>query len=172
MPFTEAMHTYFRGERVEALAFILPLGLLLVVGGGLALRYERSAFTWGAAVPAIAGGLLLAVVGAVVGFRTNAQVADLERGYTEAPATMAAEELPRMEKVNASFRTTIVVFGVLAAMGLVFLFAVPFEWARGLGTGLLVVGALGLTIDGVASRRAVPYTAALQTLAQEPPPEG
>jgi hypothetical protein len=42
MSFIEIMHTYFRGEKLEALMFILPVGLLLFSSGIAALKAERS----------------------------------------------------------------------------------------------------------------------------------
>ncbi len=75
-----------------------------------------------------------------------------------------------MQKVNANFRTTFIVFGALTALSLVLIFALRAGWAQGLGSALIVVSALGLLIDGFAGRRAVPYTDALEQLAAQHPP--
>jgi hypothetical protein len=167
MPFLDVMHTYFRGEKLEALAFILPAGLLLVVFGVLFLKAERMAFTWGAALPAIAFGIVLIATGISVGARTAGQVAEVTRAFEESPATMVRAELPRMNKVNENFRTMFVAFGVAVALGLVLVYAIRVDWAQGIGAMLILIGGLGLVIDGVASRRAVPYTAALEAIAAE-----
>ena len=169
MTFEEVMHTYFRGERVEALAFILPIGLILVVASVLVLRFERSPFGIGAAVPVLLAGVIFAAVGATVGLRTNRQVAELEQSYAASPAVMVSNELPRMQKVNANFDTTLLILSIVATLGLTMFFAMRLDWARGLGTGLLLVGALGMTIDGIAARRAAPYTEALEALADTAP---
>lgn len=165
MPFLDTLHAYFRGEKLEALWFILPMGPLLLALALVALKVERGGFAWGVAVPCALFGLVALVTGGVVASRTDAQVAALERRYTEAPAAMAQAELPRMEQVNADFRRYFVGFAALAAVGLALVTAVQSGWARGLGPALLLIGALGFLVDGFASRRAVPYTAALEALA-------
>lgn len=164
MPFLEVMHQYFRGEKLEAWFFILPSGLALVGFGITALRLERGSFAWGVAVPALLFGLVLAGTGLGVGLRTDRQVAALERGFSESPAALVLDELPRMKKVNANFRLTFVVFGVVVAIGLLLHYTVSAGWGRGLGAALVLIGGLGLLIDGFAERRAVPYTTALEQL--------
>lgn len=167
MDFLDVMQVYFRGEKLEAAWFILPLGLALVGLGAVALKVETGGFAWGIAVPSAIFGLVLISIGAGIALRTSGQVADLEAGYQEAPAAMVAEELPRMQKVNANFHSTFLVGGVLTAVGLILLFAVRTDWSHGVGAVLILACALLFLIDGFASRRAVPYTAALEQLAQE-----
>ena len=169
MSFLDVMSTYFRGEKIEALAFILPIGLLLVIFGGVVLKSERTGFTWGAAIPAIVFGLVFTAIGISVGARASGQVEALRQGFEQAPATMVQAELPRIQKINHTFRMTIITFGVLVAIGMVLLYAVRTEWAQGLGSVLILISALGLMIDGFASRRAVPYTAALEQVAAQHP---
>ena len=72
-----------------------------------------------------------------------------------------------MQKVNANFRLTLYAFGALAAIGLGLHYLVTTDWARGLGAVLILVGAVGLLIDGFAERRAAPYTKALQSIAEQ-----
>ena len=64
MSFMEVMQAYFRGEQIEAIAFIIPIGVLLTAFGVIALKVERGGFAWGTAVPCILFGLLLIGVGA------------------------------------------------------------------------------------------------------------
>lgn len=54
MNFTPIMQSYFRGEKLEALFFIIPAGVAL---GVVALRAERGAFAWGIAVRKWRGSL-------------------------------------------------------------------------------------------------------------------
>ncbi len=164
MPFIEVMHRYFRGEKTEALFFIATTGLALVVFGLTALKAERGGYAWGVAVPSILYGLVLIAVGATVGLRTNHQVAELAQSFQQSPAAMVQKELPRMEKVNATFHATYYVLGIVAAAGLLIHYLGGPEWGRGLGATLILLGAIGLLIDGFAERRAQPYTAALQQL--------
>lgn len=170
MNFMEILHTYFRGEKLEALWFILPAGVLLVVLGLVALKAEKGGFAWGVAVPCFLFGAILIVTGATVGFRTDRQVAELEQAYQDSPAEMVRAELPRMQKVNANFRATFYLFGVIALVGLLVHYLVPADWGRAFGAVLILGGAVGLLIDGFAERRAVPYTQALEHVARHTAP--
>lgn len=167
MSFLDVMQAYFRGEKLEAIAFIIPIGILLVAFGAVALKVERGGFAWGAAIPCFLFGLVLIATGAGIAGRTAGQVAEITKSFEEAPTTMLQKELPRIQKVNANFEVTFIAFGVAAAIGLALIFLVRTDWAKGLGSVLILIGAIGFLIDGFAERRAVPYTAALEKLAQQ-----
>ncbi len=164
MSFLENMNVYFRGEKLEAMFFILPIGVLLIAFGAVALKAEHGGYAWGVAIPCFLFGLVMVITGAGVAGRTSGQVAELTLGYEEAPAAMVEKELPRMQKVNSLFKTTFIAFGVATAIGLALIFAVRTDWARGLGSALVLIAALGFMVDGFAGRRALPYTAALEEL--------
>ena len=102
MSFLEIMHTYFHGEKFEALYFILPVGILLLSFGVVALKAERGGFAWGVAIPCLLFGLIFMGTGIGVGTRTKGQVADHEQTFQKSPAAMVQKELPRMEKVNTN----------------------------------------------------------------------
>lgn len=164
MDFLDVLRTYFRGERFEALVFILPVGVACVAFGvGLLLR-ERTAFAWGVAVPFVALGLALAAVGAGVAFRTPSQVAALVAQYDADRAAFAAAEAARMAKVNAWWPIYLGTWTTFVVVGAALRFAVHRDWAQGLAIALVFFGGVGFMIDGFAERRARPYTAALQAL--------
>ena len=81
MSFIEIMHTYFQGEKMEAIFFILPIGILLIAFGILALKVERGGYAWGVAVPCIICGLILAGTGAGIGIRTSGQIAEITKNW-------------------------------------------------------------------------------------------
>lgn len=167
MPFLEIMHAYFRGERIEALYFIVPVGVAMVAFAGVTLRAERGGFAWGLAIPLIVFGLFAIGVGAAVGLRTAGQVAGIEARFQDDPSAMLGEELPRMEKVNANWPTYIGMWTALVLVGLGLRFGLKADWAHGVGPALILIGAVGFLIDGFAERRARPYTEALEALAAE-----
>lgn len=167
MSFVEQLQGYFRGERLEALLFIAPGALVLFALAGTALKAEGGAFGVAMAVPLIVFGLVFLGVGVGVGLRTPAQVAALEAEYGSAPKAMVEKELPRMRKVNAAWPIYLTTWTVLVLVGLGLRFGLSADWAHGLGPGLILVGAMGFLIDGFAERRARPYTAALEALAQQ-----
>jgi len=167
MPFLDVMHAYFRGERIEALCFIVPIGVAMVAFASVTLRAERGGFAWGLAVPLIVFGLFAIGVGAAVGLRTAGQVAELESGFQDDPSGMLAEELPRMEQVNANWPMYIKMWTSLVLVGLGLRFGLKADWAHGVGPALILIGAVGFLIDGFAERRARPYTEALEAFAAE-----
>jgi hypothetical protein len=167
MPFLDTMHTYFRGERLEALYFIVPIGIAMLAFAGVALRAERGGFAWGLAIPLLVFGLAAIGTGAAVGLRTSGQVAEIESGYQSDPSAMLSSELPRMQKVNDNWPVYLGTWTVLLLIGLGLRFGLKADWAHGLGPALILIGALGFLIDGFAERRARPYTQALETLATE-----
>lgn len=167
MSFIDIMHTYFRGEKIEAMWFIAVTGVALLIFGGVALKVERGGYSWGVAIPSLLFGVILLGVGLGVGLRTNQQVTEIEISFKQNPSALLQKELPRMEKVNSNFRTTYYALGALAFLGLLIHYLVGPEWGRGLGSTLVLLGAIGLLIDGFAERRAEPYTAALIRLEAE-----
>jgi hypothetical protein len=161
------MHAYFRGERIEALYFIVPIGAAMVAFAAVTLRAERGGFAWGLAVPLVLFGLFAIGIGAAVGLRTTGQVAAIEAGFQSDPGAMVADELPRMQKVNDSWPIYIATWTTLVLIGLGLRFGLKADWAHGVGPAIILIGALGFLIDGFAERRARPYTEALEVLATE-----
>jgi hypothetical protein len=164
MPFVDVMHSYFRGERIEALCFIMPLGVAFLGLAAVTLRAERGSFAWGLAIPLALFGLVAIGTGAAIGLRTPGQLAELEAGYESDPSAMLAQELPRMEKVNANWPRLVAAWAALLLIGLGLRFGLKADWAHGLGPALILIGACGFLIDGFAERRARPYTQALEAL--------
>jgi hypothetical protein len=167
MRLLEAMATYFTGEKLEALVFILPIGLLSLVFGGWLLS-EGGGFERGVAVPFLLMGLVMGVVGGVVGLRTPAQVAALTAAVEAAPEPALRDERARMEKVNRAWPTYLVVWAVFGVAGLGLRFATRGDFTQGLGIALVLFSGVGLLVDGFAERRARPYTEALETSAAPP----
>ena len=167
MPFLDVMHAYFRGERIESLYFIVPIGLAMVAFAAVTLRAERGGFAWGLVVPLVLFGVFAIGIGAAVGLRTAGQVAEIEAGFQSNPGAMVAEELPRMQKVNDNWPIYIGMWTTLVLVGLGLRFGLKADWAHGVGPAIILIGAMGFLIDGFAERRARPYTEALQALAAE-----
>jgi hypothetical protein len=162
MKLLEAVTTYFMGEKIEALVFILPLGLLsLVFGGWLWSESAGGPFARGVALPFLVMGLVMGVVGGVVGFRTPAQVAALNAALESSPDAALRDERARMEKVNRAWPMYLAVWAVFGVVGLALRFGTRGDFTQGLGISLVFFCGVCLLIDGFAERRARPYTAAL-----------
>ncbi|MGE3671289.1 MAG: hypothetical protein AB7K71_16590, partial [Polyangiaceae bacterium] len=164
MDFMQTMHAYFRGEKLEAAFFIVPVGLLFLGLAYGAWRSESGGFMWAVIVPSVILGATLLAVGVTVAGRTAGQLAALEQAYQQDVALMVKTELPRMRQVMTLFSRTLPAFGVLALLGLILRYAVRTEWAIGLGALLVAAGGVGMLIDGFAERRAHPYVRALEAL--------
>lgn len=161
----DALQWYFHGEKIEALVFILPIGLLSLVFGAWLWSDSTGGFMRGVAVPFLAMGLLMGTVGAVVGYRTPAQVAQIEQSLKQSPdsarATVQAESA-RMARVDAAWKIYLGMWALMGVVGLGLRFATSSGFAQGLGIALVFFSGVGLLVDGFAERRTHPYTAALQ----------
>jgi hypothetical protein len=158
----EALELYFLGEKLEALVFILPLGLLLLVFGAWLLTDNPGGFARGVAIPLVVMGLLMGTVGAVVGYRTPGQVSALATALRTAPATAVNSETARMAKVNDAWKYYLAIWALGGVAGLTLRFATRGDFTQGLGIALVLCAGIGLAVDGFAERRARPYTAALE----------
>jgi len=161
MPLQDAVSSYFQGEKIESLVFVLPLGLLSVVFGTWLLAEAREAFARGVGWPFVVLGLALSVTGAAVGFRTPGQVERLEAALSTAPREALVAEQARMAKVNAAWPRYAAGFAALALGGIALRFAVRNEFGRGVGVACMFFAGVGFLIDGFAERRAQLYTASL-----------
>jgi hypothetical protein len=154
------MLAYLQAEEIEALVFILPIGLLSLVCGTW-LVTEGRPFAKGVALPFNLIGLVMSVVGDAVGFRTPAQVQTLEIGLTTQPKATKTAELQRMEKVNDAWPKYLVIWAAFGVIGFALRFLVKHDFAHGLGIALVFFSGVALLIDGLAERRARIYTSAL-----------
>ncbi len=153
MKFIETMLPYFQGEKIEALVFILPIGLLCLVFGGWLLSEGHQGFARGVAIPFIAMGLVIAVIGGTVGFRTPAQISQIQQSYSANSAGTIKSEIVRMEKVNQAWPWYLAIWVVFAIVGLGLRLLNTSEFLSGFGIALVFFSGLGLMIDGFADRR-------------------
>ena len=157
----DAMHLYFQGEKIEALVFILPLGLLSLVFGGWLMTDGGGGFARGVAIPFLLMGLVMTTVGATVGLRTPTQVASIESALHSEPAAARAAETTRMAKVNGAWKIYLAAWVTFAVVGLALRFATASDFLQGIGIALVFFAGVGLLVDGFAERRTHPYSEAL-----------
>ncbi len=166
----EAMLVYFQGEKIEALVFILPIGLLSLVFGAWLVVDGGDGFARGVAIPFLLMGLLMTTIGAVVGYRTPAQLVQLQAAVKAEPEAARSAEVQRMSKVNGAWHIYLVRWGVFGIVGLALRFATRADFTQGLGIALVLFAGVGLLVDGFAERRTHPYTAGLQAAAGQTKP--
>lgn len=157
-----AIQIYFQGEKIEALVFILPIGLLSLVFSGWLMTDNPNGFAKGVAIPFLLMGLLMSTVGGVVGYRTPAQAAGIVRAIEVDRQAGVQAEINRMIKVNGAWHLYLVMWGLFGIAGLVLRFATSTDFLRGLGIALVLIAGIGLLVDGFAERRTHPYVDALE----------
>jgi hypothetical protein len=164
-----AIEGYFQGEKIEALVFILPIGLLSLVFGVWLLADGVSSFTRGVAIPFLVMGLVMTAVGGVVGLRAPSQVAQLQQGLQTEPQPTKVAETARMEKVNKAWSMYLVLWTLMGALGIGLRFATSGDFSHGLGIALVLFSGVGLMVDGFAERRAHAYAEVLGGASAPPP---
>jgi hypothetical protein len=161
------VRTYFSGEKFES-ALILLAGVACLAGALWAWIWVRQPFARGFAAPLLLTACLGLTVGGSIYFRTDTQVRRLLELQERDPGRFAAQETLRMREVLRSFGGYRL--GYLAAIVL----ALACQFAerpafRGLAAGLLLLAALGLTVDQFAEARAAHYVKSLQSVGALPP---
>lgn len=166
-----AIELYFQGEKIEALGFILPIGLLSLVFSAWLFTDSPSSFARGVAIPFLVMGLVMTAVGGVVGLRTPSQVTQLQQGLqTDVRSAVAAESV-RMDTVNKAWSKYLILWGLMGVVGLGLRFATSVNFAHGLGIALVLFSGVGLMVDGFAERRAHSYAATLAGVAGAAAPQ-
>ena len=90
-------------------------------------------------------------------------MAGLQQLQRSDPARFAAEEGPRIRTVVKSFGVYRLCYAAAVLFALLFVFVLGKPLYHGLAVGLLILAALGLTIDYYAEVRAVRYIDGLET---------
>jgi hypothetical protein len=152
---------YFAGEKAEAF-WILTAGVISLVGTGLLWFVAREPFARGLALALLIMAGLGLSVGGTVFLRSDAQSQQLVEQQRTNPSQFAAEEGPRIRQVVSSFAQYRIGYAVAVLLALFFVFAMGKPSQHGFAVGLLLLAALGLTIDFFAERRAQLYLQALQ----------
>ena len=156
------LRTYFAGEKSEAMLILLA-GVVCLAGAIALWFWVREPFAKGLAASLLLAAAIGLGVGGSVYFRTDTQLRQLTELQQHEPARFAAEEGPRIRQVVRSFGVYRIgyVLAVLGALALVFGAGRAVHY--GLAVGLLLLAALGFTIDFYAERRAMEYVQALES---------
>lgn len=157
----ELLRAYFAGEKAEAF-WILAAGLASMVGAFVLFAWVREPFARGLASALILVAALGLGVGGTVYFRSDAQARSLVELHASDAHRFATQEGARMRQVVAGFGWYRIGYLVAALLALALVFVLGRPWQHGLAVGLLLLAALGLTIDSYAERRAVDYVRGLQ----------
>jgi hypothetical protein len=163
MEFVDAMGEYFAGEKSTGLG-VAAYGVVLAAAAFWLSRTQQGGFMWALAIPLGVLGLGALVGGIVLFAKTGPQLDALIELHRSDPAAFIAQELPRMQKVNANWPRLEAAWTVLIVGGLASVWLSGRDWLHGLALTLLVLGTTGMIIDVFAERRAKLYTARLTAL--------
>jgi hypothetical protein len=112
----------------------------------------------GIAYAAIPLAVLLLIICIGVIYKNSADIERVTTFYQEAPQKNKSEEIPRMEKVMKSFgiikNVEIVIFIIGLALAIIFW---QNELMRGVGIGLIIMGASLYAFDHIAEFRGESY---------------
>jgi len=158
----QVIRTYFSGEKSEAVLILLAGGICLVAAVWLWF-WIREPFARGLAATLLLTAALGLGVGGSVYFRTDHQVKQLLELQRTDQARFAAEEGTRIHAVVKSFGQYRIGYAVAVILALAFVFLIGKPLFQGLAVGLLILAALGLTIDFYAEERAAHYLHALES---------
>jgi hypothetical protein len=158
---TQILESYFQGEKIEALVFILPIGLLCIVFA-VWMLVEGGSFHRGVAIPFVIMGLVMSIVGGVVGYRTPEQVRELRAEFAIRPDSAQQREIARMQRVNDAWPRYLVIWVIFGVAGLALRLLFNSDFLQGLGIALVFFSGVILMIDGFAERRAKVYADALR----------
>lgn len=160
MDFEQVVRWYFAGEKAEAF-WILAAGVASLVVAIVLWFVAREPFARGLAMALLIMAGLGLGVGGTVHFRSDAQAQQLIELQRTNPAQFAAAEGPRIRQVVHSFAQYRIGYAVAVLLALFFVFVMGKPSQQGFAVGLLLLAALGFTIDFYAERRAQHYLQAL-----------
>lgn len=161
--FVDAMRDYFAGEKAAGL-LLASAGVLFLAATAYAARTHTGGFMLGLAIPLGIVGLAALVGGIVLFAKTGPQVDALVELYNRSATDFLAQELPRMQKVNANWPRLETVWTIMIAVALGSIWLSSRDWLHGLALALLVVGTTAMCTDVISERRARVYTARIEAL--------
>lgn len=166
MPFLETMQQYYEGERLGAILFGCWGIFCAVFSIFLWRRRKIRPILHGLFYPLAFLGLFGILAGAALGFKNTQRLGDFPGTYQADPKTFIQNEVTRFEKsggINDLWFPLKIMWGVFILTGLVLRFGIKKDLLRGVGIGLVILGASGMLLDTVSERRAKEYAARLLT---------
>jgi hypothetical protein len=155
------IHAYFAGEKAEAA--LIGLAGAAALAAALWLWFVvRDPFARGLAATLLLVAALGLGVGGTVYLRSDAQAQQLVELWRLDTARFDADEGIRIRQVVGSFGLYRMAYAVAVMLALVFVFMLGRPLFYGLAVGLLILAALGFTIDHYAETRALGYLRALE----------
>lgn len=151
------MTEYYKGERLGAICYTVGGVVFLLLAFAIWKVAEPGTITRGMLIPVAVVGVLGTLAGPLLLRSNNQRLADFAQEIGNDRAAFLAKELPRMTGVHRTWLPLKIVWTVLLAAGVVLAFVGGTPIWKGVGLGLLLIGAVGHTVDGIASERSRIY---------------
>jgi len=156
--------TYFAAEKNESLLFIL-MGAAAIAFSAYALVKWSEPYYKGLGIPLTLIGIIQIAVGGSVYFRTDKQITELKKLYQTSSTDFKTQETPRMETVMKNFSIYKKIEIAFVFIGiLLIIFTSSRHFWLGVGVGMLLQGAMMLSLDIFAERRGTVYISEIQKL--------
>ena len=163
------IETYFLAEKSAAL-FIVIVGIISIVAAAIFFAVIKTNFFKGAALVFLLVGLLELIAGIVVYRKSDTDRLTQVYAYDMNPSQIQNKELPRMKKVNRSFKILTYAELILGLAGIILFFTTSADPGKKFFSGLALALILQMVIvfwfDAVAEKRANQYTRGLEEFVQ------
>lgn len=161
---------YFIAEKSAGLLFI-TIGAAAIIAAIVFYFFIKTNFYKGAAIPLMAIGLLMGIVGFTVYKRSDADRIRNVYAYDLNPTELREQEIPRMKTVMKNFIIYRWVEIVLTLGGIVLFFYfkdIPDKlYWKGFGVTLAIMALTALTADYFAEKRGAVYLKGLESFIQQ-----
>ena len=161
---------YFIAEKSTGLLFLI-IGVAVIIAAIVFFFFIKTNFYKGAAIPLLAIGLLVGIVGFTVYKKSDADRIRNVYAYGMVPSQLKDSEIPRMKTVMKNFAIYRWVEIVMALAGVVLFFyfkdnADKIFW-KGFGLTLAIMAVTTFTADYFAAKRGHIYLKGLESFIQQ-----
>lgn len=158
------MTEYYKGERLGAICYTVGGIVFTLLAFAIWKVAEPGTITRGMLIPVAIVGVLGCVVGPLLLRSNNQRLEDFAKEITTDATAFHTKESTRMAGVHRTWFPLKVAWTVLLAAGVILAFVGGTPIWKGVGLGLLLIGAVGHTVDGIASERSRIYVEQLEAL--------
>lgn len=148
---------YYKGERLGAICYTIGGMVFLLLAFAIWKVAAPGAITRGMLVPVAIVGLLGAGAGPFLLRSNNDRLVRFPKEIAADEQAFLQKESARMAGVHRAWLPLKMAWTMLLLIGVVLAFVGGTPIWKGVGLGLLLIGAVGHTVDGIASERSRIY---------------
>lgn len=157
MDLLQHMTEYYKGERLGAICYTIGGIVFLLLAFAIWKVAAPGTITRGMLVPVAVVGLLGAGAGPFLLRSNNERLERFPKEYAADANAFRAKESSRMAGVHRAWLPLKITWTALLAVGVLLAFFGGSPTWKGIGLGLLLIGTVGHTVDGIASERSRIY---------------